>query len=78
MNNLERAIDEYKITIALSEGSPEYYAPNATLNLGYIFTQKGKTDAARSYFTDVLSYKGYAYMSSLNTQARVALQMLAE
>ena len=73
---LTEAISAYHRTIELSEMKGSYFGPNSALNLGYIYADSGQTNKARKYFNKVLLYKGYGYKSSLDTQSKVALQVL--
>lgn len=72
----QEAIEEYKETVRLSDDIPGYFAPNSTLNLGYIYEIRGNRVKAREYFNKVLDYKRYEYKINLDTQAKVALQLL--
>mgnify|MGYP000052233099 CR=1 FL=1 len=63
-------------TLKYNDGSAYYFAPNAALQLGLIFEEEGNKEKARYFFEKCRSYKGHAYESSLDTQAKAGLQRL--
>lgn len=68
------AVKLYLETIARSGENPWYYAPNAALQLGYYYRQKGNLEAAKTYFEKALSYEGHEYKNSIDHKAKIALQ----
>lgn len=73
--NYTEAIDFYKQTISLSGDLPYYFAPNAALNLGYLYEDVFKDKVlAISYFQKVLTYKKHEYSNSLAHKAKIRLK----
>jgi hypothetical protein len=70
------AIQFYKKTIAIAGQSPFYFAPNAALQLGYIYKETNDTQNARFYFKKALSYSRHEYKNSIDSKAKVALAAL--
>lgn len=75
-NLLAEAKRYYEQTIALSGSETWYFAPNACLQLGYIYREEGNTEEARIYFNKALSYKKHAYKNSIDSKAKSALAQL--
>lgn len=76
-NNYQEAIDFYKQTIALSADSPFYFAPNAALQLGYLYQNTFKNKKlAVMYFKKALTYPTHEYKSSIDHKAKTALKQL--
>lgn len=76
LENLAQARRYYEQAIATSRNTTLYFAPFSALQLGYICQEEGKTEAARTWFTRALSYKGHAYKNSIDGKAKLALQTL--
>lgn len=72
------AIENYKATLAMDNGSNLYFAPNAALQLGLIYEQQQNKTAATRYYEICLTYKKHVYAQSLSTQARAGLQRLGD
>lgn len=72
-DNIDDAIQCYRETIDASVGQNWYFAPNAALQLGYIFHEKEDFSRAKYYFSAVAAYKGHEYKASLDNKAKVAL-----
>ena len=70
------AVKHYKETIEKSGNNHWYYAPNAALQLGYYYKQKGDIGTAKGYFEKAMSYEGHEYKNSIDYKAKVALQQL--
>ena len=70
------AITYYLKTIQLTTTETYYFAPNASLQLGYIYLSKGDKQTARIYFTKALNYKSHEYKNSIDNKAKVALNNL--
>ncbi|MBX2963546.1 MAG: tetratricopeptide repeat protein [Cyclobacteriaceae bacterium] len=66
----------YSSTIELNGTESWYFAPNACLQLGYIFRDEGNIEEAKIYFTKALSYKKHAYKNSIDSKAKSALAQL--
>ncbi len=54
-----------------------YFAPNACLQLGYIYQSQNKIEEAEEYFQRALSYRRHEYKNSIDSKARSALAQLA-
>ncbi len=73
-NNLDNAIIYYNKTIDLTTVKDNYYfAPNASLQLGYIFADKKDKGKAKHFFNKALTYKGHEYKNSIDQKAKTAL-----
>jgi tetratricopeptide (TPR) repeat protein len=72
------AIRFYKETIFLQGDNYWYFAPNACLQLGYIFQEQSNSPQARQYFEKALSYKKHEYKNSIDSKAKSALAQLKE
>lgn len=70
------AINDYLETISMSGLEPWYFAPNACLQLGYIYQSQNKFKEAEDYFKRALSYKRHEYKNSIDSKARSALAQL--
>ena len=66
----------YLQTIDLTGDEPWYYAPNACLQLGYIFWDEGNTPLAQNYFNRALSYNKHEYQNSIDSKAKSALAQI--
>ncbi|MEX1238151.1 MAG: tetratricopeptide repeat protein, partial [Cyclobacteriaceae bacterium] len=53
-----------------------YFAPNACLQLGYIFQSQNRMTEAEEYFRQALSYRRHEYKNSIDSKARAALAQL--
>lgn len=66
----------YEETIHLAKENPWYFAPNAALQLGYIYRDQKNYDMAKKYFEQALSYRRHEYKSSIDSKSRTALEQL--
>lgn len=73
---IENAIKFYTATITQQGDKNWYFAPNACLQLGYIFLNQKKFDEARLYFENALHYKKHEYKNSIDSKAKSALAQL--
>ncbi|HEY8401534.1 MAG TPA: hypothetical protein VIK89_09745, partial [Cytophagaceae bacterium] len=76
VGSINDAIDYYLKTIELSPPDTYYFAPNAALQLGYIYKRKSDKENARKYFQKALTYKNYEYKNSIDNKAKAALNEL--
>ena len=53
-----------------------YFAPNACLQLGYLFLGQGQPDEAKKYFEKALTYKKHEYKNSIDSKAKSALAQM--
>lgn len=68
----------YARTIALAGNAPYYFAPQAALQLGYLYQAEGQANMARIYFRKALGYPKHEYKNSTDTKAKLALKELGE
>jgi tetratricopeptide (TPR) repeat protein len=74
--NLSEAIDYYEKVIHINTTQTFYFAPNACLQLGYIYTYLKQNDKAKYYFNKAIEYKNHEYENSIEQKAKVALRAL--
>ena len=70
------AVAFYLETVAMTGQENWYFAPNACLQLGYIFQAQNKMKEAEEYFQRALSYRRHEYKNSIDSKARSALSQL--
>lgn len=75
-NSLAEAKQSYLQTISESGTENWYFAPNACLQLGYIFQDEKDSKEARTYFEKALTYKKHEYKNSIDSKAKSALARL--
>lgn len=63
-------------TLKYNEDSQYYFAPGAALQLGLIFEAEGNYERAQYFYEKCRSFKGHAYASSLDSQAKAGLQRI--
>lgn len=73
LNNSSNASLYYLKTIELSKNVSYYFAPNAALQMGYIYKEQNNKELARIYFQKALSYQNYEYKNSIDNKAKAAL-----
>jgi len=66
----------YAQTIDMSESDNWYFAPNSSLQLGYIAVENGDIPTARKWFLKALGYKKHEYKNSIDAKAKSALSQL--
>jgi tetratricopeptide (TPR) repeat protein len=76
MGELPAAKLLYQQCIDLNKENPWYFAPNAALQLGYIYRDQKDFPMARKYFEMALNYRRHEYKNSIDTKARFALDQL--
>lgn len=76
LEDLAQAKKFYSYTINASGASNLYFAPNAALQLGYIYQEEKNLEKARTYFQAALSYKDHAYKAGIDSKAKLALSAL--
>lgn len=75
-NKLEAAKTNYLETIKQNDTANWYYAPNACLQLGYIYRDAQNKELSRDYFEKAISYKKHEYKNSIDSKAKAALAEL--
>ena len=73
---LDEAVFYYLNTIKKSGNEKWYFAPNACLQTGYIYTEKNDLEKAEFYFKKALNYKKHKYKESIDRKAKAALSVL--
>ncbi|ARS34906.1 DUF3808 domain-containing protein [Pontibacter actiniarum] len=76
LDSLRQALPLYQQSIALCQGTNLYFAPNAALQLGYIYQQLDNPKQAALYFKKALGYKGHEYKNSIDAKAKLALSAM--
>lgn len=66
----------YQQTIDLAADERWYFAPNASLQLGYILEREGQFAEAKLAFERAMSYKKHEYKNSIDSKSRSALERL--
>lgn len=66
----------YQQVIDMAGTEPWYFAPNACLQMGYLFMQDGDQARAREFFKKALSYKNHEYKNSIDSKAKTALNRM--
>jgi len=74
--NKSDAISLYLKTVEMTGEENWYFAPNACLQLGYIYQSQNRVAEAAEYFQRALSYKRHEYKNSIDSKARSALAQL--
>jgi len=69
------AIGFFRLAINMQKDEKYYYAPNACLQLGYIYS-KSEASKATAYFNKVLEYSGFEYENSIDAKAKAGLTKL--
>jgi tetratricopeptide (TPR) repeat protein len=76
MNDLDAAKTFYQQAIDLAQDASWYFAPNACLQMGYIFVGENNIEKAREYFNKSMDYKKHEYKNSIDSKAKSALAQL--
>lgn len=66
----------YQQVIDMSGDETWYFAPNACLQLGYLFLEEKDETHAKEYFRKALSYKNHEYKNSIDSKAKTALNRM--
>jgi tetratricopeptide (TPR) repeat protein len=74
--NKPDAAELYQLTISMTGQEHWYFAPNACLQLGYIYQSQDKIKEAEEYFQRALAYRRHEYKNSIDSKARSALAQL--
>jgi tetratricopeptide (TPR) repeat protein len=75
-NQLNQAKEHYQQTIKQNGEEPWYFAPNACLQLGYIYRDENNLVQAKASFKKALEYKRHEYKNSIDSKAKSALAQL--
>lgn len=74
--NKPEAANLYQQTIEMTSQENWYFAPNACLQLGYIYQSQNKLQEAEMFFERAISYRRHEYKNSIDSKARSALAQL--
>ena len=66
----------YLETVRMTGQENWYFAPNACLQLGYIYQSQNRIKEAEEYFQRALAYRRHEYKNSIDSKARSALTQL--
>ncbi|GAB3814082.1 hypothetical protein GCM10028895_06830 [Pontibacter rugosus] len=75
-DSLSQAILFYRQTLALCKGTDLYFAPNAALQLGYIYEALHQPQQAKAFYKQALSFKNHEYKNSIDAKAKLALSTM--
>jgi Tfp pilus assembly protein PilF len=75
-NSPNQAQKSYLETIEKQGEENWYFAPNACLQLGYLYVDQKQVKEAKKYFEKALSYKKHEYKNSIDSKAKSALAQL--
>jgi tetratricopeptide (TPR) repeat protein len=77
-NQFEQAKILYQLTIDMNGTENFYYAPNACLQIGYLYAAENNNDLAIEYCKRALSYKKHEYKNSIDSKARSLIAQLSK
>jgi hypothetical protein len=60
----------------MAGGEHWYFAPNACLQMGYLFVDERNESRAKEYFKKALTYKDHEYKNSIDSKAKTGLNRL--
>jgi tetratricopeptide (TPR) repeat protein len=66
----------YQQVIDMAGDESWYFAPNACLQMGYLFLEEKNEGRAKEYFKKALSYKHHEYKNSIDSKAKTALNRM--
>jgi tetratricopeptide (TPR) repeat protein len=76
MNNTEKAIQNFEITIKNGSSTHWYYAANSSLMLGMIYEEKKNYDRALTYYKLCLSLEFDQYKNSIDQKAQAGIDRI--
>ncbi|MBI9033550.1 MAG: tetratricopeptide repeat protein [Bacteroidales bacterium] len=76
MGQIDKAIENYKLTIKNGSLSETYYAANSALKLGAIYEKMGQYDQAVEYYELARNMNNIEYKSSINHKAKVGIKRI--
>ena len=74
--NRPEAIELYLKTVEMAGQENWYFAPNACLQLGYLYQSENRAKDAAEYFRRAMAYRRHEYKNSIDSKARSALAQL--
>lgn len=78
MKDIEKAKEYYRLTIDLGASLNEYFAANASLQLGEIYESEGNQESAREAYATCLQMDYETYKKSINRRAREGLKRVLD
>ncbi|WP_428659098.1 tetratricopeptide repeat protein [Runella sp.] len=75
-NQADSSIVHYERAIVLSQSQSLYFGATSSLQLGYIYQEKGNKIKAVYYFKQALNYPKHEYKNSVDNKARAALTLM--
>lgn len=75
-NQIERAIEYYKLSLEMGAGFDRYFAANAALKLGEIYENMHRVKEARTYYKRCLDLEFDEYRNSIRSKAKEGLNRL--
>lgn len=76
LNNTEKAIEFYKLTIQNGKSIPFYFAANAAYAIGLLYENQANYDLALEYYNLSLALDGYEYQNSINQKAKAGINRI--
>ncbi|MFD2244759.1 tetratricopeptide repeat protein [Pontibacter ruber] len=76
LHQVAEAKQHYEYTIRVCGSSDLYFAPNAALQLGYLYQEEKNFTKAKVWYRKALNYKGHEYKNSIDHKAKLALSSL--
>lgn len=77
-NQIERAIEYYKISLEMGAGFDRYFAANAALKLGEIYENLHQPEAAFTYYNRCLNLEFDEYRNSIRSKAKEGINRLGQ
>jgi len=74
-NKLKAAQSQYRRVLERTYNN-EYFIPNSSLQLGYLYLKQNEKKQAKEYFDKTLTFKDYNYESSIRNKAKSALKLI--
>lgn len=76
LQNLDKAIGYYKMTIENGKDSKRYFAANSSLQLGLIYELQGNSDSALAAYRACSEFSNSEYRNSINQKAKAGIGRL--
>lgn len=76
LNNDEKAIEYYRITVQQGRNRKEHFAARAALQMGFMYERAGRKQDAAQQYQDCLSMKNHDFQANIDQQAKAGLNRL--
>jgi hypothetical protein len=76
LNEPDKALSYYQLTIEKGRSSTEYYAARAALQSGYLYEKRGNKSEALKFFNIVLDLDDHEYKNSLDQRAKASINRI--